>query len=203
VHQLLRTLPYIRAWANTYSDKGLVVIGVHTPSSASSTTSTTFGARCAPWASSTRWPSTTTTRCGTRSATSTGRALHRRAEGRVRHHEFGEGGYDKSERVIRQLLTDAGAVDLRRGRSGGGQRHRSGRDWSDVRSPETYVGLARSSGFASRGGAAFDEARSTRCRAPAPQRVGLVGAGRSAARRRPATTPTAASRIGSTRVTCT
>ena len=27
----LRTLPYVRAWAQKYKDKGLVVIGVHTP----------------------------------------------------------------------------------------------------------------------------------------------------------------------------
>src|SRR5712675_1604885 len=27
----LRTLPYVRAWAEKYKDKGLVVIGVHTP----------------------------------------------------------------------------------------------------------------------------------------------------------------------------
>src|SRR4051812_45565747 len=27
----LRTLPYVRAWADKYKDRGLVVIGVHTP----------------------------------------------------------------------------------------------------------------------------------------------------------------------------
>jgi len=27
----LRTLPYVRAWAGKYADRGLVVIGVHTP----------------------------------------------------------------------------------------------------------------------------------------------------------------------------
>jgi thiol-disulfide isomerase/thioredoxin len=27
----LRTLPYVRAWSAKYEDKGLVVIGVHTP----------------------------------------------------------------------------------------------------------------------------------------------------------------------------
>src|SRR5882757_3199163 len=27
----LRTLPYVRAWAQKYKDQGLVVIGVHTP----------------------------------------------------------------------------------------------------------------------------------------------------------------------------
>src|SRR3954468_12924761 len=27
----LRTLPYIRAWSDTYAESGLVVVGVHTP----------------------------------------------------------------------------------------------------------------------------------------------------------------------------
>ena len=27
----IRSLPYVRAWAETYLDQGLVVIGVHTP----------------------------------------------------------------------------------------------------------------------------------------------------------------------------
>ena len=38
----LRTLPYVRAWAAKYQDQGLTVIGVHTPSSGSSGTSTTW-----------------------------------------------------------------------------------------------------------------------------------------------------------------
>ena len=34
------------------------------------------------------------------------------AEGRIRHHHFGEGGYEQTEKAIRQLLTDAGAAPL-------------------------------------------------------------------------------------------
>ena len=30
------------------------------------------------------------------------------AEGRIRHHQFGEGGYDECEQVIQQLLREAG-----------------------------------------------------------------------------------------------
>jgi thiol-disulfide isomerase/thioredoxin len=36
----LRTLPYVRAWAEKYKDQGLVVIGVQSPEFGSSTTST-------------------------------------------------------------------------------------------------------------------------------------------------------------------
>ena len=40
----LRTLPYVRAWAEKYKDHGLVVIGVHTPEFRSRRTSRTFAA---------------------------------------------------------------------------------------------------------------------------------------------------------------
>jgi thiol-disulfide isomerase/thioredoxin len=157
----LRTLPYIRAWANTYSDKGLVVIGVHTPE---------FGVehdldnvRRAVRAMGIEYPVAIDNDYAVWNAFANQYwpALYiADAEGRVRHHEFGEGGYDKSERVIRQLLTDAGAVDLPAEADPVEVNGiEAAADWSDVRSPETYVGLARSSGFASRGGAAFDEAR--------------------------------------------
>ena len=83
------------------------------------------------------------------------------AQGRVRHHHFGEGAYEQSEMVIQQL---AG-----RGRS---QRHQStslvsvdGRgleaaaDWGSLKSPENYVGYERTENFASPGGAVLDKPR--------------------------------------------
>ncbi len=36
------------------------------------------------------------------------------AQGRIRHHQFGEGDYDQSERVIQQLLAEAGASGISR-----------------------------------------------------------------------------------------
>ena len=132
------------------------------PSSASSTTSTTCAARYATWASSTRSRSTTTTPCGMRSRTSTGpRSTSPTHEGRIRHHHFGEGGYETVG------ARHSPAVDRRRrGRPAASSRRRSRRaasssprDWHNVRSAETYVGHARSEGFASPGGAAFDEPR--------------------------------------------
>jgi thiol-disulfide isomerase/thioredoxin len=154
----LRTLPYLRAWAKTYADKGLVVTGVHTPE---------FGVEhdldnvrraardmhidypivvdndYAIWEAFANqyWP-----------------ALYvADAEGRIRHHHFGEGGYKRSEHVIRTLLADAGAVDLP---AGPAPVHPQGieveADSHNLRSPETYVGFARSTG-AFRGDGAFGE----------------------------------------------
>jgi thiol-disulfide isomerase/thioredoxin len=155
----LRTLPYTRAWADTYADKGLAVVGVHTPEFGVEhdvanvrRAATDMGIEYpiaidndyAVWdAFANRyWP-----------------ALYiADAEGRIRHHQFGEGSYEQSERAIRQLLADAGADDLPHGPA---PVKASGielpADWDDLRSPETYLGLARSDGFASSGVAAFDE----------------------------------------------
>ena len=75
------------------------------------------------------------------------------AEGRIRHHHFGEEEYERSERVIQQLLAEAGSDDV------DGDLvsvEPSGvylaADWNTLRSPETYVGYARATGFASPGG---------------------------------------------------
>jgi len=82
------------------------------------------------------------------------------AQGQIRHHHFGEGDYAKSEQVIRHLLMDAGVADLPPNPVPVEVRGiEVSSDWRHVRSGETYVGYARSDGFASLEGAAFDEPR--------------------------------------------
>ena len=82
------------------------------------------------------------------------------AQGQIRHHQFGEGDYEQSEMIIQQLLAEAGS---------GGIDHElvsvdaSGAevaaDWGSLRSPETYVGYARTENFASPGGAYWSKRR--------------------------------------------
>jgi hypothetical protein len=80
------------------------------------------------------------------------------AQGRVRHHYFGEGDYERLERVIQGLLTEAG-----HGGAGQGLVTVQGRgveapaDWTDLKSPETYLGYGRAERFAAPGGARRDE----------------------------------------------
>jgi hypothetical protein len=82
------------------------------------------------------------------------------AKGRIRHHAFGEGGYDRAEHVLRRLLEDAGAEDLPPEPAPVEPRDfEQPADWHDLRSPETYVGFARSQGFTSPEHVAFDEPR--------------------------------------------
>jgi hypothetical protein len=82
------------------------------------------------------------------------------AQGKIRHHHFGEGEYERSERVIQQLLSDAGmrgigqelvSVDARGAEVAA--------DWGSLKSPENYVGYDRTENFASSGGAVLDKQR--------------------------------------------
>jgi hypothetical protein len=83
------------------------------------------------------------------------------ADGRIRHHHFGEGGYEECETVIQGLLGEAG-------REGIGEDlvsiapdgFEAQADWENLRSPETYLGYQQARNFASPGGAELDESRS-------------------------------------------
>ena len=151
----LRTLPYIRAWSEAYKNAGLVVIGVHTPEFSfehnlanvqRATTEMNVGypvavdSDYAIWRgfNNQYWP-----------------ALYLLdAKGHVRHHQFGEGEYSESERMIQQLLTEAGALRVPNQLSSiEGRGIEAPADWADLRSPENYVGYERTEGFASPGGA--------------------------------------------------
>jgi hypothetical protein len=77
------------------------------------------------------------------------------AQGRIRHHQFGEGEYEESEQVIQQLLSEAGAGRIGQGLVSIDARGlEAAADWDDLKSQENYVGYARTENFASPGGAA-------------------------------------------------
>jgi len=156
----LRALPYVRAWAEKYKDRGLVVIGVHTPEF-------TFekdiaNVRQATASLGIAYP------VGTDSDYAIWRAFHNEAwpafyfigaDGRVRHRMLGEGDYDKSERLIQQLLSEASgspaAGDIV---AVSGKGAEAPADERDLRSPETYVGYTNATNFTSPGGARADAA---------------------------------------------
>jgi thiol-disulfide isomerase/thioredoxin len=142
----LRTLPYVRAWADKYTDRGLTVVGVHAPE---------FGfehelgnVRRAVTDLGVRYPV----------VIDNGFKIWRAFDnhywpavyladgtGRVRFHHFGEEAYAATERAIQQLLdiedelvhVDVGGVA-------------APADWGALRSPETYVGSARGTGPSAR-----------------------------------------------------
>jgi hypothetical protein len=92
----LRTLPYIRAWANTYTDKGVNVVtargGVeHDFDNVGAVRMASTGGH-----RQRAWSETFANRVLAR--------LHRRRRGAPGAHEFGEGGCDKSERGSSRAL---------------------------------------------------------------------------------------------------
>jgi thiol-disulfide isomerase/thioredoxin len=151
----LRTLACLRAWAETYQDHGLVVIGVHTPEfdfehdldnvrravkDLRVDYPVAVDSDYAIWTAFDNhyWP-----------------ALYVvDAQGQVRHHRFGEGGYQQAEMILRQLLTEAGAggidQDLVSVDAGGLE---APADWDSLWSPENYLGYERTQNFASPDGA--------------------------------------------------
>ena len=167
----LRTLPYVRAWAHKYQDHGLVVVGVHTPEfdfehdlgnvrRAITDLEVDYPVAVdndyAIWDAfgNRYWP-----------------ALYLiDAQGQIRHHRFGEGDYEMSERIIQRLLTDAGSggvgQDLVAVEAGGVEAEA---DWDSLWSPENYLGYERTENFASANGAVLD----TPHRYAAPTRLRL------------------------------
>ena len=82
------------------------------------------------------------------------------ADGRIRHHHFGEEDYERSERVIQRLLAEAGRADVDDDLvSVEPDGVYLGADWERLGSPETYVGYARATGFASPGGLVPDRSQ--------------------------------------------
>jgi thiol-disulfide isomerase/thioredoxin len=157
----LRSLPYVRAWAEKYKDQGLVVIGVHAPEFAFE--KNVDNVRRAAKDMRVDYPI----------AIDNDHAIWRAFEnkywpalyfvdvqGHIRHHQFGEGEYEQSEMIIQQLLADAGnssighelvSVDARGAEAAA--------DWSSLKSPENYLGYERTENFASPGGAVLDKRR--------------------------------------------
>jgi thiol-disulfide isomerase/thioredoxin len=167
----LRTLAYVRGWAERYAEHGLVVVGVHTPEFpferdidnvrraakelrvsypiALDTDYTIWQAFANRY-----WPA----------------VYIADAQGRIRHHQFGEGGYAECEMVVQRLLREAGrdAVpdDLASVAAAGFEAQA---DWANLESPETYVGYEQGRSFASPGRPALDEPQTY----TAPDMLGL------------------------------
>jgi hypothetical protein len=82
------------------------------------------------------------------------------AQGRIRHHQFGEGDYERSEKVIQQLLGEAGKTGIGNELVNvNGRGAEAAADWGSLKSPENYVGYERTQNFASPGGALLDQRR--------------------------------------------
>jgi hypothetical protein len=154
----IRSLPYVRAWADKYAVHGLTVVGVQTPEFDFEGDLNNIGRAMKEM--DVRYP------VAVDNEYTVWRAFDNHywpalyfvdAQGRIRHHHFGEGEYEASEMVLQMLLRDAGA-DIEQGlvrlEPTGVE---AAADWASLGSPETYVGYGRATGFVSPGGVVADE----------------------------------------------
>jgi cytochrome c biogenesis protein CcdA/thiol-disulfide isomerase/thioredoxin len=134
----IRTLPYLKALDQRYRKDGLVIVGVHTPEFPFERDASNVQRaieqdgikypvvqdnKYAIWNSygNQYWPA----------------EYFIDAKGRVRYTHFGEGDYAKKERIVRQLLAEAGR------HAGGAMTHPHGLSVTFDTTPETYLGTAR------------------------------------------------------------
>ena len=168
----LRSLPYVRAWAEKYRDHGLVVIGVHAPEFEFEKDLGNVRRAVSDM------------RIGYPIAVDNDHAIWRAfeneywpalyfvdAQGQVRGHHFGEGEYERSEKMIQRLLVESGVVGVDTDLvSVDGRGVEAAADWGSLKSPESYLGYERTVDFASPGDAAlFDKRHSY----SAPARLSL------------------------------
>jgi thiol-disulfide isomerase/thioredoxin len=155
----LRTLPYVRAWAATYREHGVVVIGVHTPEFAFE--HDVENVRRAAKAMRVEYPIAIDNDYAIWHAFANHYwpALYLvDAQGQIRQHQFGEGAYEQAEMMLQHLLAEAGIGGIGHGLvSVDAQGVEAAAEWGSLRSPENYVGYERTENFASPGGAVLDQ----------------------------------------------
>jgi thiol-disulfide isomerase/thioredoxin len=145
----LRTLGYVRAWWEKYTDRGLVLVGVHTPEFPFE--HDVDNVREAAKEMRVEYP------IALDSDYRVWRAFDNHywpavyiadTEGRIRHHHFGEGGYEECERVVQRLL---GLDDELLSPALEGLEAQA--DWANLQSPETYLGYEQAQNFVDADGA--------------------------------------------------
>ncbi len=154
----LRALPYVNAWYQHYKDSGLVIIGVHSPEFPFE--KEPANVRMAVEKFGIHYPVVLD------NDLTIWNAFHNQfwpahyfvdANGKIRGHHYGEGKYARSERTIRELLTEAGVKNLPDPLDdAAGEGVSAAADSANVGSPETYVGFERAQNFQSPGSFARD-----------------------------------------------
>lgn len=173
----IRTVPYVRAWAEKYKDQGLVVIGVHAPEFAFEKKIDNVTKAIKDF------------KIGYPVAIDNDYKIWRAfensywpahylidAKGQIRYHHFGEGNYRQTEQAIQDLLREAGkemaATTTVTPDAKGAE---ASPDLKNIRSGESYLGYERAVGFISPEGLHADAANAYSISQPGLNEWGLSG----------------------------
>ena len=173
----IRTIPYVRAWAEKYKDQGLVVIGVHAPEFAFEKKIDNVKKAIGDFKigypvaidndykiwrafNNSYWPA----------------SYLIDAKGNVRYHHFGEGNYGRTEQAIQDLLREAGSdaatsAPVKPEAKGA----EASADLKDIRSGETYIGYRQATNFASKESLRADTSRTYSIDKPGLNEWGFSG----------------------------
>jgi thiol-disulfide isomerase/thioredoxin len=146
----IRTVPYLRAWAQKYREQGLVVVGVHTPEFEFEKDIANVNKAVARFGIDYPVAVDSERRIWNAFRNDAWPVFYvADARGRLRARLVGEGNYDRTERIIQALLAEAGgrgaAGALAAPRAAGEQ---AAPDAAHLRSGETYLGYAQASNLA-------------------------------------------------------
>ncbi|WP_183993170.1 cytochrome c biogenesis protein DipZ [Rhizobium wenxiniae] len=173
----IRTIPYVRAWAEKYKDQGLVVIGVHAPEFAFEKKVDNVKQAIGDfkieypvavdndyriWRAfdNSYWPA----------------HYLIDAKGQIRYHHFGEGNYLQTEQAIQDLLREAGSAAAESAPvTPEAKGAEAGPDLKHIRSGETYIGYRQAAGFASNESLRADQSRDYSVATPGLNKWGLSG----------------------------
>jgi cytochrome c biogenesis protein CcdA/thiol-disulfide isomerase/thioredoxin len=139
----IRTLPYLKAWDAKYRKDGLTIVGVHTPEFPFEREA--GNVETAIRENDIRYPVAQDNDQATWNAYGNQywpAEYFIDARGRVRYVHFGEGEYDEKEKVIRELLAEAGRKVASKA-----TRVKAIEPSATVTTPETYLGAARAERF--------------------------------------------------------
>lgn len=173
----IRTVPYVRAWAEKYKDQGLVVIGVHAPEFAFEKKIDNVKKAIDDF------------RIGYPVAIDNDYKIWRAfensywpahylidAKGQIRYHHFGEGNYRQTEQAIQDLLREAGSeMAATTTVTPDAKGAEASPDLKNIRSGESYLGYERAAGFVSPEGLRADAANAYSISQPGLNEWGLSG----------------------------
>jgi len=173
----IRTIPYVRAWAEKYKDLGLVVVGVHSPEFAFEKKADNVRQAIGDF------------KIGFPVAIDNDYKIWRAfdnsywpahylidAKGQIRYHHFGEGNYQQTAQAIQDLLREAGsAAAVSAPVAPEAKGAEVSPDLKHVHSSETYIGYRQATGFVSKESLRADKPRDYSIAAPGLNEWGLFG----------------------------